>query len=141
MRNFLTLAALVVACTALFHCARVFPTSCDVAEDCNGSDEAKSAGRCAPELACVEGRCRAECLGHCKASMVGSRFPTPLCDNGGICSAPAPTPPADDAEGRCTRRPIRCASAADCPLFEPHAGEWTCENGTCAFPGFAYEYP
>jgi hypothetical protein len=124
----------------LTQCSTLFGTPCERAEDCRGSDESKSAGRCGPEVACIDGRCHAECLGTCDGLSAQSRFPVVQCSTGAICNAPA----RDGApnEGRCTKRPVRCDASDDCPLTKPSdAGEWTCDDGTCAFPGFAYAHP
>lgn len=131
------IAAMAVA--MLVHCSAIFGTPCEAAEDCRGSDEARRAGRCGPEVACVEGRCQAECLGSCDRLGAQSRFPVEQCRSGAICDAPARD--AAPNEGQCTKRPITCEASDDCPATKPSdAGEWTCDQGTCAFPGFAYVY-
>lgn len=131
------IALVVVACSAVDGA-----TPCERAEDCASSAEARGVGRCAPELACVAGTCRAECLGLCSIDPE-NRFPTPQCERGGICNQPvvrkAGAPLDND---RCTRRTIHCTHADDCPRQKPTPdGEWTCDaEGICRFPGFAFEY-
>ena len=43
----------------------------------------------------------------------------------------------------CTALPISCTSVEDCPLYRPADAQgvqydWTCEGGTCRYPGFQY---
>ena len=132
-----TAAALLATCAAIIGCPPFGATPCETASDCAGSAEAEAAGRCGPELACIDGACRAECLGHCE--ITPTRFPTNPCESGGLCDQPA-QPTTISSGFRCTKLPIRCRVATDCPVFKPDAGDWSCEDGVCRFPGFRYEY-
>lgn len=112
-------------------------TKCTVAEDCQGSDEERAAGRCGPEVTCRSGECHAECLGACTNS---DQEP---CSKGGICAQPIEVRPGAATDlFLCTRRAIHCQAATDCPLYKPsEPGEWTCgSTGVCEFPGFTFEY-
>ena len=66
--------------------ATLFGPPCSTAEDCRGSSEAESAGRCGPEVASVEGRCHAECPGSCEITK--TRFPQEVCPSGAISNPP-----------------------------------------------------
>ncbi len=116
-------------------CSQSDGTSCSVATDCRGSSEATAAGRCAPELACVNGACHAECLGTCDYLGPNAEAPCParaICTQSLSGNVVAPV---------CTKRPIHCAFTSDCPAQKPgDAGEWTCDAEVCHFPGFAYVY-
>jgi hypothetical protein len=136
----LVLVTLVVAPVVLA-CASKSGTRCSTAADCNGSDEAFAAGRCAPEVACTrDGYCHAACLGTCRVA-TESRFPEAQCENGGICNQSISSRDSVSDSFRCTNRVIHCRETSDCPIHKPRAeGEWTCEDGTCRFPGHEWAF-
>lgn len=108
---------------------------CSTDADCAGSPASQQAGRCGPEVACVESTCRAECAAFvCKVV----RQDENPCPNERICTQTAKT--VGD-EGRCTNKPISCRSTEDCPLYRPNAnGDWSCDEGICRFPGHRYNW-
>ena len=101
-------------------------TSCEVHADCVSSRESSEAGRCGPEAACVSGKCAAWCPQDCTAT----EQTVNTCDEGYVCTV----------HSRCRATEIECEQADECPSYRPGDGEWTCESGTCRFPGFAYLY-
>lgn len=114
-------------------------TPCRTADDCRDSLEAQQVGRCGPELACVSGGCRAECLGSCGGASEAYN-PCGELDERGICNQPArPGPNAID-NYICTKRQIHCVTSADCPIYLPGEGQWSCDSEVCVFPGYRAPY-
>ncbi len=132
----------VVATATSGGCSKASP--CTSWQDCQSSDEANELRPCNNDnqgatihvdTACVDGRCQAECASTCIP--YGCRTP------GAVCETPAPVLPVSPSNvvRSCTKNPIACTAAADCPLQKTsESGEWTCEDGFCRFPGFAYAF-
>lgn len=120
-------------------------TSCTTWKDCVGSAEAEAISPCKDpggtgttlhaDVACENGACRAECAKGCIPYMCNTA--------GAICDAPPGIAPSSVTHS-CTKNPIVCSTASDCPLQIPDsagdAGAWSCESGFCRFPGFTYGY-
>ena len=130
MRSFSVLALLSLiafACTSPSE-----KTLCAVHDDCGNSEIAQEQGRCAPRVACVEGICDAWCPDTCE---VIDPDVNPCTEPGWIC------PSVDGSTARCIPTEISCETTNDCPDYRPSStGAWTCDNGTCRFPGFQYLY-
>lgn len=113
-------------------CAR---TSCRVDADCIDSDEARDVGRCAPQDAvCTGGACSVRCTRPCTVE----RADTNPCPDGLLCNQSETRRPDQGWATYCTRGLVRCETPADCPIYRPGEGAWSCDDGTCRFPGFAY---
>lgn len=111
-------------------------SACVLHADCSSSPEALSLGRCAPEIACVEGGCMAWCAERCS---VAREDVNPCTTEGWICAESQSAGTTEFAVCRATE--ISCSSASDCPKYLPKGdGAWTCESDVCRFPGFAYAY-
>lgn len=111
--------------------------TCTRDEDCTDSKAAQELGRCAPDVVCDHGTCRAECLGTCEAD---PRIASGGCPEASLCTASAERNPGFGAGTVCTKRVLRCASVAQCPTQKPGVGEWSCTDGICRFPGYAYPF-
>lgn len=119
-------------------------TTCSSWQDCQTSDEANELRPCPNgdegatihvDTSCVQGTCHAECASTCIPYACGKA--------GAVCETPPPVLPVSPSNvvHSCTKNPIACTTAADCPLEKPsEAGEWTCESGFCRFPGFTYAF-
>jgi hypothetical protein len=60
------------------------------------------------------------------------------CEDGQLCVGASP-----DGPWFCDPFPVVCRTASDCPMYRPpdDAGiqsDWTCEDGTCQYPGYVY---
>lgn len=136
-RSFAALVVCVFAATQSVMCSGSdTPSACETADDCWNTPEAEGLGRCAPkEAACVRGACRIACPQLCEAvepNVNPCREPALVCNQSSSGSVDLPF---------CAHAPIACESVDDCPVTRPstaEAGEWTCEQGVCRFPGFAY---
>ena len=136
-RTFGVLSVAVALFAPLANCSPE-GTRCSVADDCWNAPEGQQLGRCFPkDLACVNGTCRIDCAELCE--MIDPKL-NPCRDRRQICN--------QSESGRidhpyCTRSPIACGSAEDCPLFLPdtagaETARWSCDAGVCRFPGFQY---
>lgn len=124
-----------MACVALFPAVGCARTSCRVDADCVDSDEARDLGRCAPQDAvCTAGACSVRCTRPCTVE----RADTNPCPDGLICNQSATRRPDQGWATYCTRGLVRCQTPADCPTYLPGDGAWSCDAGTCRFPGFTY---
>ena len=91
--------------------------------------------RCAlTDLYCLEGQCIAECGKRCQTALPDQN----PCTDGRLCA-----PLGNSDTSFCSRMPIKCASAADCPLYLPMSKDgsqvsWGCEEGICRYPGWTY---
>lgn len=148
MRAFLFLLTLATAgVAATVACGGEDATPCTSWQDCQDSAEAEALRPCDNggqgavihvDTACVRGRCRAECASTC--------IPYGCSTPGAVCETPAPTRSISPSNvvRSCTKNPIACTTAADCPLEQPRsatsAGEWSCESGVCRYPGFTYAF-
>lgn len=132
--------ALAAAVCVQVGCDNGDPTPCASAAACWNAQESKDLGRCAPrEVACVNGTCRARCGNSCQ---VVEATTNPCQEAGLICN--------QSSSGKedftyCTATPIACENASDCPVYRPASAdaataEWTCEQGTCRYPGFVYKW-
>jgi hypothetical protein len=109
---------------------------CKVNDDCIGSDAAELAGKAkcpVPEFFCKKGQCEAKCAEACSEG--------DACVEG-VCSTSTPTAPTTPGS-HCRTRAIACAGPEDCPTSPPmgyggEAGEWSCEDHECAYPGVEY---
>jgi|GEM_PF-2652325 len=110
---------------------------CKVNDDCINSEEAEEAStaKCpAAEFFCQKGQCQVECATFCTDE-------DDPCEEG-VCStgtASAPTTPV----WFCRKRAIACGEAQDCPTEPPKgyggdAGDWSCDDHECAYPGVDY---
>ncbi len=104
-------------------------TQCQTYRDCANSEESRNAGRCGPDFACIANACEARCVAPCSVA----REDVNPCEDGRICTEVEP-----GSGGECTSRPIACDTAEHCPVYRPGPGAWSCVDGTCTFPGFAY---
>jgi hypothetical protein len=108
---------------------------CAVHADCYGSPIANAQGRCAPEVACIDGVCDAWCPSNICTT---TQEETNECDQGWICADPRVSGITIPA---CRATEIPCETADQCPKHKPSSmGEWTCEADICRFPGFRYLY-
>jgi hypothetical protein len=133
------LAAVVLVCVgALARCGS--NNSCNSNADCVNSEAAQQAGRCGPEFWCEHQQCRAACKQLC--TTVSSDFNA--CSEGLVCNQSRNSDPAL-APSFCTRLPVPCATADDCPNYRPPTdggqADWWCEANVCRYPGFDYAVP
>jgi len=111
---------------------------CSRHEECAGSRAAAEAGRCFPkEVFCAAGACGAGCRKICQTVAADQD----ACSDGLICNDAA----TKREVSYCTGFPIACASVDECPLFRPADSggiqyEWSCDQGTCRYPGFRYRF-
>ena len=107
--------------------------ACVLNADCadSGAAEAMKNIRCVGfEIYCLKGECYGDCADTCTAIRTD------------IDPCPAPRLCAP-ATGVCRIAPIKCQSAGDCPKYLPPTVDggtaaWTCEAGTCTYPGYNY---
>lgn len=105
--------------------------------DCTDSHAAQQLGRCAPDVVCDHGTCRAECLGICEPA---SNIEGGGCPAGSLCTASSKPNPDFGAAAVCTKRVLHCTDVAQCPSANPGPGAWSCLDGTCRFPGLTYPF-
>jgi hypothetical protein len=107
--------------------------------ECKGSPAERSFAnvRCFQETYCLQGRCYAECRDAC----VPARSDVDPCPGRGVCA-----PLGFGSAPRCTRKPVPCSSAQECPPAVPNLdagqsidGGWQCIDQFCQIPGFEYE--
>ena len=105
--------------------------ACVSAADCEQAGV--NAGKCGEqEVFCSNGRCAGACLDRC-VIVLKSANP---CPDGLMCTQTETGPKSD--RGNCVRRPIPCATVADCPLFSPAGGSWQCVDSVCWHAGWRY---
>ena len=135
-RTVAVVVVLGVSRTLLIGCSR---TDCKRAEDCVNSAESEALGRCGPkDFVCDDGDCRVSCTSTCTVPNV-ARTTNP-CSDDALCTLSARQATRESVEARCTRAPIPCTIPDDCPFYLPGDGAWSCEQGTCRFPGFRYAF-
>ena len=112
---------------------------CAQNSDCADSAVAAewAAVKCGSEVYCLSGRC----LGHCRELCEAVRTDVNPCGDGGLCVTLYQS--EQDEVAVCTMLPVACEAAEDCPSYRPEtdaggSAEWTCVDGTCAYPGFEY---
>ncbi len=123
----LRLFAVAVAVAFALGCNK----KCDTHVECLGHGAGNQGERCAPRIDfCRGGLCVSECgVPHCA---VLNFYENP-CDEDWLCNDQSPAGPY------CTPQLVSCEQPADCPSYLPsEEGEWTCEEGTCRFPGYCY---
>ena len=113
------------------------PLPCKTHEGCPSTAPVK----CTGEWVCAGGFCVYGSRGICETE--------DACPEGTVCGMsydwyhdPANYP--DSFTGICTQNPVTCQASGDCPAFPPHGlvdGQWSCEQGVCAFPGYKPAYP
>jgi len=103
--------------------------TCEAWEDCLDSEILQDLGRCTADFGCVQGACRASCTQGC----VIVHDEVNPCQDGQLC-----TQGGSQKDGLCVSHPLPCENVADCPAFRPGDGLWSCESGSCRFPGYSY---
>ena len=137
-RAIVTVGLALLLSGQLLMCGGSSPTPCTAKAECYNSAESHALGRCAPrEVACVRGTCRVDCPQLCEAVDPATN---PCADSMQICNQ---SKSGQEDNPYCASGPIPCTTADDCPLVRPATATdatavWTCENGTCQFPGFHY---
>lgn len=136
--GFRALLLLVVPLAALLSGPACDPArqSCRTTDDCYLNPNGEPRERCSPtDTFCKDGSCLSDCAKTCSVDLDGVVSP---CDTGLICNLPMDVGPSSPTFFHCTRYPIACKEAANCPLVRPGTGAWTCVEGLCRFPGFSY---